>query len=72
MKKSLLILSVATTLMISACGSDKTDSSGADTSMSNESTMDTSSMSTDTSSMSTDTTSVGAGQTTTDSSTMNP
>ena len=71
MKKTLLILSVATTLMISACGSEKKDSGSTDSTMSTESTMDTSSMSTDTSSMSTDTSSMST-DTTSDTSTMNP
>ena len=67
-----MILTVATTLLISACGSDRTDNSDSDTMMNNNSTMDTATMSTDSGPAGVDTTMVGGGQTGPESIPINP
>ena len=70
MKKTFLISTIVTTLLISACGSDRTNNNDSDSVMNDNSTIDT--MSTDSGSMSTDTASMGTGQTNPDSTAFNP
>ena len=63
MKKTLLILSFATGLLMFACGSDRTHNSNSDTMMNGNPTMDTATMSIDSGPIGVDTTMVGPGQT---------
>lgn len=72
MKKTFSILTIATTLFMFACGSDRTDNNGSDSMMNDTSTMDTATISTDSGSINTDTTSIGTGQISPDSTVLNP
>jgi len=72
MKKTILILTVATTLLLSACGSDRSGNAGNDSTINDTAAMDTATMSADSGATGTDTASMGTGQTGPDSTAINP
>jgi uncharacterized protein YcfL len=72
MKKSFLILTIAMTIVFSACGSDRADNSDNDSVMNDTSTVDTAITNTDSSAMRKDTTNSSTGHIKTDSTIIEP
>jgi hypothetical protein len=72
MKKTFVILGIASTLMFSSCASDRSDNASNDSTMTDSSTMDAAPMGTDSEAMSTDTAAMSTSQTSPDSTAVIP